>query len=420
MDFCIETKIKNDLQFKTEIEMMAYQILKQLEEPNAKSLDKCLIDCIKRSAYESLKINKNKKPINISSNELRALKSLLMDKSIVLMKADKGRSCVLMDKEQYIIKVKQLLSTGNTFQKISTIDSKGNFNDIEHVIKTMEGKLNYRIKDLKRLNKINEDEYNWLKATATRCPVLFCQPKVHKVGMPLRPIISTTNSYNYNLSKYLTKLLEEARGKSPSYIKDSFSFATLIQQQIPSKNDYMISLDVESLFTSIPVQESINLAIETISNKKEKDPSFIKLNEKDLRQLFELCITNMPFRFYNELYRQTEGVSMGSPLAPVLADLFMAHIDSKLQNYQHYNKIKTYYRYVDDTFIVINGNGKDADNLLNYTNSIHPNIKFTYEKKNNFQISFLDVKIIRERKKFDTTIFRKATHTGQLLHWHSC
>ena len=64
----------------------------------------------------------------------------------------------------------------------------------------------------------------------------------------------------------------------------------------------MISLDVESLFTSIPVQESINLAIETISNKKEKDPSFTKLNEKDLRQLFELCITNMPFRFYNELF----------------------------------------------------------------------------------------------------------------------
>jgi hypothetical protein len=51
--------------------MMAYRILKQLDEPNSKSLDKRLIDCIKRLAYQSLKINKNKKTINVSSNNLK-------------------------------------------------------------------------------------------------------------------------------------------------------------------------------------------------------------------------------------------------------------------------------------------------------------------------------------------------------------
>ncbi|CAF1511371.1 unnamed protein product, partial [Rotaria sordida] len=67
----------------------------------------------------------------------------------------------------------------------------------------------------------------------------------------------------------------------------------------------------------------------------------------------------MPFRFYDEIYEQIEGVGMESPLAPVLADLFMTHIESKLGQYQHNDKIKTYYRYVDDTFIVINGKEKD-------------------------------------------------------------
>jgi hypothetical protein len=420
LEFCIETKIKNTLQFKTEIEMLAYRILKQLDEPNCKSLDKCLIDCIKRSAYQSLKINKNKKTINISSDELRGLKSLLNDQSIVIIKADKGRSSVLMDKQQYILKVKQLLSTGNTFKKMNNTDEKGKTNTIEYVVKKMESKLNYRIKDLKRINKISKDEYNWIRATGTRCPVLFCQPKVHKTGMPLRPVISTSNSYNYNLSKYLTNLLEKARTKPNSYIKDSFSFTKLIQQQKPSNNDFMISLDVESLFTSIPVHESIELAIKTILEKKTMDPSFTKLEEKDLRQLFELCVTNMPFRFYDELYQQIDGVSMGSPLAPALADLFMTHIESKLEQYQHKDKIKTYYRYVDDTFIIMNDKKRDVDNLLDYVNSLHQNIKFTCEKENNFEISFLDVKIIRERTKYQTTVFRKKTHTGQLLHWHSC
>ncbi len=103
--------------------------------------------------------------------------------------------------------------------------------------------------ELERRNKINNEEFNWIRLTAARCPVLFCQPKVHKAGMPLHPVISTFNSYNYNLSKYLTHLLEKARNKPSSYIKDLFTFTKLIQQPTPSKNDFMISLGVESLFT---------------------------------------------------------------------------------------------------------------------------------------------------------------------------
>jgi hypothetical protein len=182
----------------------------------------------------------------------------------------------------------------------------------------------------------------------------------------------------------------------------------------------MISLEVESLFTSIPVHESIDLAVKTILEKKTNDSSFTKLEEKDLTQLFELCVTSMPFRFYEEIYQQIDGVSMGSPLAPAFADLFMTHIESKLQQYEYNHTIKTSYRYVDDTFIVMNGKERDVDNLLQYVNSLHSDIKFTCEKENNFEISFLDVKIIRGRTKFDTTIFRKKTHTGQLLHWYSC
>ena len=102
---------------------------------------------------------------------------------------------------------------------------------------------------------------------------------------------------------------------------------------------------------------------------------------------------------------------MGSPLASVV-DLFMTQMESKLKHYQHNDKIKTYYRYVDDTFIVINGNGRHADNLLEYVNSLHSYIKFTCEKEDDFELSFLDVEIIRERAKFQTTIFRKKTNTG--------
>ncbi|CAF1419997.1 unnamed protein product [Rotaria sordida] len=107
------------------------------------------------------------------------------------------------------------------------------------------------------------------------------------------------------------------------------------------------------------------------------DPSFTKLDEEDLRHLFELCVTNMPFRFYDDLYQQTEGVSMESPLAPTFAGRFMTRIESKLEQYENKDKIKTYYRYVDDTFIIMNEKDNDTDKLLDYVNSLHQNIKFT-------------------------------------------
>lgn len=63
----------------------------------------------------------------------------------------------------------------------------------------------------------------------------------------------------------------------------------------------------------------------------------------------------------------------------------------------------------------MNGKETDSDNLLHYVNSLHPNIRFTCEKEINCEFSFLDVRIIRERTKFSTTVFRKKTNTG-----HSC
>jgi hypothetical protein len=197
---------------------------------------------------------------------------------------------------------------------------------VEHIVKKMENKLYNRIKELKKTKKLSQEDYDYIHCTGPRCSVLFCNPKVHKEELPLRPIISTTNSYNYKLPKYLTKLLEGARQKPKSYIKDSFSFARLIQTKQPTMNDIMISLDVESLFTNVPVYEAIELAIDIIMKKKEVNKKYTKLTRNDLRELFQLAVTNTPFRFYDQLYMQVDGVSMGSPLAPILADIFMTHI----------------------------------------------------------------------------------------------
>ncbi|CAF4157396.1 unnamed protein product, partial [Rotaria sordida] len=347
LQFCIETKIKNPIEFKTEIEMMAFSILKQLHKPHETSLNSSLTECIQRAANQALKINKNKKIINVNKNELIALKSLIKDQNIVIMKADKGSVCVIMDKDHYKSKVFELLSTGTSFKKMNELDERGKPNTIEHVVKKMESKLDHRLKELKKAKRLSQDDYDYIHCTGSRCSVLFCNPKIHKEGMPLRPIISTTNSYNYKLAKYLTKLVEDARQKPKSYVKDSFSFARLIQLKQPAANDIMISLDVESLFTNVPVYEAVELAIKIIIDKKKIDKNYSKLTAKDLRNLFQLAVTNTLFRFYDQLYIQVDGVSMGSPLAPILADIFMTYIEQQIEEYEYSDKIKLYVRYVD-------------------------------------------------------------------------
>ena len=83
----------------------------------------------------------------------------------------------------------------------------------------------------------------------------------------------------------------------------------------------MVSFDVESLFTNIPLEECIDLAVNYIS---EGNPD-IKLNKSELRSLFTTATAQTRFIFNGSFNDQINGVAMGSPLAPVLANLFMGH-----------------------------------------------------------------------------------------------
>ena len=84
---------------------------------------------------------------------------------------------------------------------------------------------------------------------------------------------------------------------------------------------FLVSFDVTSLFTNIPLEETINIAIDTIF---ENYPN-VKFTRKKLQKLFKIVTSETHFIFNNEIYYQIDRVSMGSPLAPILANLFMGY-----------------------------------------------------------------------------------------------
>ena len=109
---------------------------------------------------------------------------------------------------------------------------------------------------------------------------------------------------------------------------------------------------------------------------------------------------------------------MGSPLAPLLANLFMGHNENAwLENYKD-SRILFYRRYVDDTFCVFETE-QDAVSFYNYINSQHPNICFNMEKEVDHKLSFLDVLVHNNPLDLQTSVFRKKTFTGLLTNYFS-
>ena len=85
----------------------------------------------------------------------------------------------------------------------------------------------------------------------------------------------------------------------------------------------MVSFDVESLFANIRLDDCINLAVKYIT---EGNPGLKLISSKnELKRLFEFATKETHFLFKGNFYDQVHGVAMGSPLAPVLTNLFMGH-----------------------------------------------------------------------------------------------
>ena len=115
-------------------------------------------------------------------------------------------------------------------------------------------------------------------------------------------------------------------------------------ERIPRDHE-LVSFDVVSLFTNVPLDFTINLILDKVYREKAIRT---KLEREELKRLLEICTKEMHFSFNGAIYKQINGVAMGSPLGPVIANIFMAELE-KLIIPQLGDKISLWQRYVDDT-----------------------------------------------------------------------
>ena len=182
-----------------------------------------------------------------------------------------------------------------------------------------EKRINEFLKSLKPSGNLSDKQYKKIKADGSRPGVLYGLCKVRKsivdVFLSFRHILSAIGTPTYKIAKFLLPILS-CLTINEFTAKDSFSFAKEIVEQ--DSNFYMGSLGVDSLFTNIPLAETINICTELIYDQNDSTEG---LNESVFKELLSLATEKSYFIFNEFLYRQIDGVAMGSPLRPTLVML---------------------------------------------------------------------------------------------------
>ena len=179
---------------------------------------------------------------------------------------------------------------------------------------------------------------------------------------------------------------------------------------------YIWHLDVDWLFTNVPLDETIGICTQGFF---ESDSTVYSLNKKEITEMLSLTTKESIILFDMEFYSQIDGVAMGSPLGPTLANVFLCHHEKKWLNDCPNNFKPVFYkRYVDDIFVLFK-KFEHVQVFVNYMNSKHKNISFSYETEKDGVTLFLDVNIFREKGKFVTNMYRKETFTGVYTNFSS-
>jgi hypothetical protein len=145
--------------------------------------------------------------------------------------------------------------------------------------------------------------------------------------------------------------------------------------------DILVSFYVVSLFTMVPLEEALRLL------GRHFDEAILRL--------FRHVLTSSFFSFNGQFYEQSDGVAMGSPLSPVIANYFMEYFEEMALESATYKPL-CWFPYVDDTFVIWpHGPGKLAE-FLDHLNGLHENNKFTMETEKDGHLPFLDIDIYRK------------------------
>jgi hypothetical protein len=186
-----------------------------------------------------------------------------------------------------------------------------------------------------------------------------------------------------------------------------------IKSSTITSGSILATIDVSSLYTSIPHDEGLQAIIEVLEENGHTDPPVLFI-----AKLAELVLKNNVFRFKDQTYLQVRGTAMGTRMAPSYANLFMSKLEENFMANQPCLP-ETWLRFIDDIFIIWNEPEGEFLEFFNNLNKYHKTIKFTMEHSKE-KIHFLDTTIYIKNECIHYEAYTKPTDAHLYLRYDSC
>lgn len=335
----------------------------------------------------------------------RRIRNKLKNEGALITKADKGNTMVIMKQDDYRNKTLTFIEDNN-IHKLTSDPTQRFHKNTQTLLKSI-------------THIFPKQKIKWLKQKNPKAPTLNCLPKIHKENIPVRPVVNFRNAPTYYLAReihsYLQKHYVFTNNRS---IRNTSELIQKIKHIIIPSTATLTSFDITSMYTNIPITETINIIKQQLQQQTDTPNSHIK----ETTNILKLITEQNYFTFDNQFYSQEDGLPMGSPVSGLLANIFLNHIENKIFDTivkpKQY-KIIYWHRYVDDIICLLDETPSRIQELHNDINSVHPKIKFTIETENDKKLNFLDLSIHRDKNQHKFSIYRKPTTTSTAIHKHS-
>ena len=256
LNFSLPIKKIEILEYLCSFELLYREVSDFSNDSHDKELLKNKLKELGLSFHRSLKHNLLEE--NLSKKEFESLNNLNKNANIIIQKSVKGS---FLDKKVYLEKMNEMLNKKEQFLKLSIQEEK-HYN----ILINLQKKIFEPLQELYQLDTMDKKTYDKLCPVGPDFGILYGLAKVHKQLInncpPFRPILSAIGTPTYNTAKFPVPILKPLTTNNYYTLKDTFEFSRDILNQNP--NLFMASLDVDSLFTNIPLDETINIIIKKL------------------------------------------------------------------------------------------------------------------------------------------------------------
>jgi hypothetical protein len=234
----------------------------------------------------------------------------------------------------------------------------------------------------------------FMKHTTIKFPAFYCLPKLHKNG-PIkgRPIAGAVASFTTPISRILNHRLAPHLAKLPYILKNSTQLVQHLEaanDHIPKEELLIITGDINSLYPNIDI---------------EKLKVICKTTDFELESLANFVLDNSYVEYNDLIYKQKNGIPMGTNAAVHLANLYLSEL---LDKYIGSRQQTFYYgRYIDDIFIIWKGSLESWNNCRSCINNLYPNLKIDDWHESRNHAIFLDLNITFVNGRFYTSVYQK-------------